>query len=211
MFEMPPDTPPALAKRPRTFNGYPIPWFAAKDAAGNLDIRVGSAAKMKIARTKDLCWVCGQPWGDSPVFVIGPMGAVNRTTMEPACCEPCARFSVKYCPFLTQPRMRRNEHDLPAGSKFSESGLKRNPGGVVLWPSYWDMFRAGGEMLVHLHEPYSPPEWFAKGQPLDRAGAQALIDDGAPAWMEIAEKEGPTAVAALQFYLQDVKRYLPAA
>ena len=208
MFELPIDTPPALARRPRTFNGFPIPWFAA-NVDGQLDIRVASAERHQQALRERRCWVCGERW-KAPWFVIGPMCAVNRNTAEPPCCEACARFSVKYCPFLTKPAMRRNERDLPGGAQWSETGLKRNPGGVVLWSSSYLPYRIGTETLIRLGDPVAV-EWFSKGAPIGRAEAQALVDAGAPALREVAEQGGPSEVAVLDYLLSDVRRFLPEA
>ena len=59
------------------------------------------------------CWLCGQTLGKHMTFPIGPMCAITRTTAEPPSHLACAEYAVKACPFLSQPRMRRNERDLP--------------------------------------------------------------------------------------------------
>jgi hypothetical protein len=46
-------------------------------------------------------------------FVSSPIVAINRITSEPPCHQDCAQFAVKHCPFMTRPKMKRNEQNLP--------------------------------------------------------------------------------------------------
>lgn len=58
---------------------------------------------------------------------------VNLNTAEPPCHYECAVYSARACPFLTIPRMRRNEKSMPEGHRVAGIAIKRNPGVVVLW------------------------------------------------------------------------------
>src|SRR5438477_249547 len=78
---------------------------------GEPDFRCADKRKFHRALKEKRCWVCGDKLGVHLAFVIGPMCAVNKVTSEPPCHLECAEYSVRICPFLSRPRMRRNEHD----------------------------------------------------------------------------------------------------
>jgi hypothetical protein len=147
------------------------------------------------------CWVCGELMGVHRVFTIGPMCAINRVISEPPSHRECAEFSVKACPFLSRPRMRRNEHDMPAdGQPAPGFHLDRNPGAVCLWETrtYKPFRTTAGEqgILFRLGDPVRV-DWYANGRPATRAEVLASIDTGYPALEEIARLECPEAVVEL--------------
>ena len=107
-----PHVPPRMQRRPVDHRGFPVPWFAAV-IDGEPDFRVADHAKWRLALKQRLCWVCGEKLGVHVAYVLGPMCVVNRVTSEPGCHLECAEFSVQACPFLTKPRMRRNDKSLP--------------------------------------------------------------------------------------------------
>src|SRR5262245_17927108 len=102
--------PARMARLPISPAGYPVPWFVAT-IKGEPDFRVIGPDKIARAVRADLCWLCGQTLGRFKAFVGGPMCAVNRTSAEPPSHRECAEYAVRACPFLTRPRMRRNEKD----------------------------------------------------------------------------------------------------
>ena len=122
--------------------GFIVPWFVQwfKDGKGSAygegepDFRCADERKFHRALKEKRCWVCGDKLGVHLAFVIGPMCAVNKVTSEPPCHLECAEYSVRICPFLSRPRMRRNEHDLPE-QRIEAPGvhLKRNPGTICIW------------------------------------------------------------------------------
>lgn len=212
MFELPADTPRALRSRPRTFNGYPIPWFAAP-VNGQLDIRVADGDKILVAARRRLCWVCGQKLrARENWFVIGPMCSVNRISAEPPLHRECAVFSAKYCPFLTRPRMRRNSKDLPEAGFINEGGHERNPGAMLLWNAVdWHIERHGPRArYFKVGEPMMPPEWWAEGEPCDRATAEAAFESGIEVLRETArERDGAAGMAMLEHMIEQARVYLP--
>jgi hypothetical protein len=139
------------------------------------------------------------------------MCAVNRVISEPPSHFGCAEFSAKACPFLSRPRMRRNEKDLPEGKEPAGIGLKRNPGVVCLWvTSAYTTFN------VHAGQPgilfkIGEPErtfWFAEGRPATREEVMLSINSGLP--LLRADEEGPKAVAELERMYIKAMELIPA-
>lgn len=205
--------------------GFPVPWFVTwfKDGqptdygVGEPDFRVVDPAKIARAVKQSLCWVCGGKMGAYKAFVIGPMCAVNRTISEPPSHLECAHFSARVCPFLSQPRMRRNEKELPSHDGMPGVGLKRNPGVACVWVTKtFTAFRAGGEggsrdgVLFRLGDPESV-EWWAEGREATQAEVVSSITSGFPSLLEPAEQEGLPALRELGAYVQRAIPLLPAA
>jgi hypothetical protein len=221
---MPVESIPARIDRlPRDHRGFPVPWFvqffkdgkASDFGVGEPDFRVADQRKLAKAIKHSLCWICGDPLGRHRVFVIGPMCAINRTISEPPSHRECAEFSAKACPFLSRPRMRRNEKDLP-DNRVEPGGiaLDRNPGAVCLWETKdYRTFRAtmGNDgILFFLGEP-TRVDWWANGRTATRDEVLASIDSGFPALENLARQEGPEALVALDQYRERVMPLLPAA
>lgn len=192
--------PARMRSRPVSSTGYPVPWFVAQVDGSYDDFRVADAAKVPKALRLDLCWVCGQTLGRFKCFVIGPMCSVNRVTTEPPCHRECAEYAVRACPFLTRPRMRRNETDLPDGHT-NPAGvmIKRNPGVALIWISksyrvVRDRDTRGS--VIMLDEPVEIQAWCA-GRLATRDELDASINSGLPLLAEVAEQDGPEGVAML--------------
>src|ERR1700722_8284381 len=92
--------------------GYPIPYFVGW-VDGKPDFRLADPEKLAVCYRHRRCWLCGEPLGKFLAFVIGPMCAINRNTAEPPSHYDCALYACIACPFLSQPKMRRNEKDKP--------------------------------------------------------------------------------------------------
>jgi hypothetical protein len=214
-----PPPPVRIARLPKDHRGYPVPWFVAyfkdgKEVArpeGEPDFRVLAGGKRELAVRKRLCWICGEPLGVHQVFAIGPMCAVNRTTMEPPGHRVCMEYSAQACPFLTVPARRRNEAGLDE-IEHSVSGvmIKRNPGAIALWESAYRPFKVDNGWLIRLSEPYRV-DWWTLGRQATRAEIEAALEAGFPELMNVAKDEGPEAVAALTILREDATRLLPAA
>lgn len=202
--------PPRIKRLPISPSGFPVPWFVAWQD-GVPDFRVIGPGKIAAAHNKKLCWVCGEPRGVHLCFPIGPMCSINRTIAEPPSHYDCARFSAMACPFLSKPRMRRNEKDLPTDHKLPAGEMiKRNPGVTCLWITRsYKPFRVGNGVLFRIGEP-ERVEWWAEGRPATRDEVLASIDSGYPLLMEIAAKEGPDAIKALGEYRDRAMPLLPA-
>lgn len=189
--------------------GYPIPWFVAW-VNGEPEFRAASTQKFERSVRFGNCWVCGEPTGKARTFVIGPMCAVNCVTSEPPCHIECARFSATACPFLTLPKAKRNEANLPA-EKIAPAGemIPRNPGVACLWTTgRWKLVRVHNGMLYNLGEP-SRVEWFAHARPATRDEVWESISSGLPLLQEAAVRQGPSACTVLERQIESVMPLLP--
>lgn len=204
--------PARIKKLPVDHRGFPIPWFVAVLPDGTRDFRIADPVKKTKAVNHNLCWVCGEMLGTYKAFVIGPMCAVNRTTAEPPCHLECAHYSAHACPFLSRPRMRRNDKGLENIGAQDPAGvfLTRNPGCTCIWvcKGYKIFKTSKTEWLIRLGEP-TDIYWFASGHTASRAQVLDSINSGMPALEEMAKKESFEAVKELAFYRQRVEQYLP--
>lgn len=182
--------------------GFPVPWFVPW-VDGKPEFRGLDGEKFTVAVRHKRCWLCGEQLGKYMVFVIGPMCAVNRTTAEPPCHHDCAEYAVKACPFLTQPKMRRNEKDSPAGDAAGMM-IKRNPGVTCLWTTEeYTIFKAKGGTgaLFRIGEPLEI-KFYAEGRKSTFAELMHSIDTGLPLLVAEAEKDGEEAVQELHKYVE---------
>ncbi|WP_224741803.1 hypothetical protein [Bradyrhizobium sp. 2S1] len=198
-----------INRLPISETGFPVPWFVAW-LDGKPDFRVIGPDKLVQAVKRSLCWTCGQPLGQYKAFPIGPMCAINRTIAEPPSHLECAEYAVRACPFLSNPRMRRNEKDMPAGHQ-EPAGMmiKRNPGAVCIWVTKeFRVMRDGNGAVFRLGDPTSMT-WWAEGRRATRAEVDHSIQTGLPLLRAEAEKEGPEALAMLDRYIARAQRLLP--
>jgi hypothetical protein len=216
-----PPLPPRIKRLPISPAGFPVPWFvqwykdgkAVRDADGEPDFRVANQDKLHAAVKFGKCWVCGQPTGKFKAFVIGPMCAINRTISEPPSHRECAIFSATACPFLSKPRMRRNEVGLPEKREPAAGfGIDRNPGVACVWItlSYKvERAHAGNEgVLFALGDPIEVL-WFAQGREATRSEVIASIESGMPFLEKVAAmQEG--GLEALALYKARAMPLLPA-
>jgi hypothetical protein len=206
--------PERIQALPVSDTGFPIPWFVADLPDGTRDFRVTDPNKITRAVRMRLCWVCGQPLGKHQAFVIGPMCAVNRVSSEPPSHRDCAEYSVRACPFLMQPRMRRNSKDLPEHQKPAGEMIERNPGVILIWMTQsFRPFRPKENERRYLFRigPSEHVAWYSQGRTATRAEIQASIDSGMPLLREMAEREGTVSLAALQEQYRAALQLLPAA
>ena len=155
--------------------GYPVPWFVAV-VDGVPDFRIADAAKVPRAVRHGLCWMCGQRLGIFGAFIVGPVGAINRTSAEPPSHRACADFAARVCPFLTLPRAQRRGAQLPEGA--TETGglmLKRNPGVVLGWVSRsFKVLPLSNGVIFTMGEPDSW-QWYAEGREATRDEARSAL------------------------------------
>lgn len=209
-----PPLPPRMRDLPIDERGYPVPYFVAC-VDGKPDHRVMDGEKLRTALQLDRCWMCGQKMGAFKSFCIGPMCAITRTISEPPSHLECLRFAAMACPFMTRPKAKRREANLPEDAKFSEHGLRRNPGAVCIWTTrnFWRRRDPGtGGMLFELGDPFSA-EWFAEGRAATREEVNESIITGFPMLLEVAISEDSQnhrrgAVADLQKRTGNVLKWL---
>lgn len=204
-----PPLPPRIAQLPLDHRGFPVPWFVAW-IDGAADFRVVGPGKLVDAVYHNKCWICGERLGVHKAFLIGPMCAINRTIAEPPSHFECAEFSAKACPFLTKPRMRRNEKDIPAEAIGPAGiGIKRNPGAVCVWVTRnFRIQREANGLLFRLGDPESV-HWYAEGRKATAAEVTHSIETGLPILRDIAQQDGPDAVIALESYIARARPLFP--
>lgn len=199
-----------MKRRPISREGYPTPWFVGM-VDGEYDFRVADPDKLVQAIKRKLCWLCGQPLGVNLTFVIGPMCVVNRVSAEAPCHLECAEYAARACPFLTKPRMRRNEVDLPETGEGAGIMIKRNPGVCALWTTRsYKLSRSNGGVLFRIGDP-EHIEWFSEGRKATRAEIDESIRTGLPILEKMAEEDGPEAEQMLAKQLREAQVLLPAA
>jgi hypothetical protein len=205
-----PRLPERMRGRPVDARGFPVPWFVAT-IDGEPDFRVIRPNGLVIAVKQNRCWICGVALGQHKAFCIGPMCAINRITSEPPSHRECAEFAVRACPFMLRPRMKRNTVDLPENYR-EPAGIhvSRNPGVMCMWiTKSFKPFRVDNGYLLEIGEPESVT-WWTEGRYAKRAEVQASIDSGFPQLFELAEKDGPGAMAELIAKVNKMQPLLPA-
>lgn len=191
------EMPPSIRQLPISDQGFPVPWFVFWSLAnkpcqrglGVPDFRIIMPGAVMEAHHKQRCWICGQRRGAFGAFVIGPMCAVNRLSSEPPSHMVCARYAVKACPFLAQPRMVRNDKGLPEERCSVAGMILRNPGVALVWVTRsYRVHQAEGGVLFRVGEPHDV-SWWAQGREATRAEILASIDTGLPELRRHAEEQ----------------------
>ncbi len=203
-------TPPGrIAALRRNPAGYPIPFFVADQSSANPDFRVAGRPQFAAAVRAARCWVCGNPRRDgADAFTIGPMCAVNRVSADPPSHLECAEYSVRVCPVLLRPEMRRREAGLPPLAETTAGiALARNPGVSLIWVSRWRLTRLPNGWIFDLEDPASV-SWWARGREATRAEVLAAIDSGMPELRKLCE--GPDDHTDLDSAYQVALDLLPA-
>jgi hypothetical protein len=208
---------------PISDKGFPVPYFVAwhkngracKDGEGEPDFRmfgtVNGMPKTLYCHLRERCWLCGGHLGRYRSFVIGPMCCVNRISSEPPSHLSCALYAAKACPFLTQPRMRRNEKGMPAHIEAAGIPIDRNPGVALVWTTrgYGVFEDRQKKLLFNVGEPIDL-SWWCEGRPATRLEVIESIESGLPILREIAEKQdGPEGMAELEVLIQKALKLLP--
>lgn len=202
--------PDLMCSLPIEERGYPVPWFVAW-INGKPDFRVVDTPKIQVAHRKSLCWLCGQPHFRFKCFTIGPMCAINRISSELPAHVECARYAVRTCPFLSNPRMRRNDKDLPDHQDPGGVAIMRNPKVTLLWVclDYKPINDGRGGVLFRVGKPVRT-EWYREGRLATRAEIMESIEEGLPLLQGIAEDDGPEAVSELDQMYRNALELLPA-
>lgn len=207
-----PRPPQRIAALEVDHRGYPVPFFVAY-VDDKPDFRVVDPAKWTMCVKRRLCWVCGGPLGVYLAFLIGPMCAINRVSSEPPSHRECAEWSARACPFLSHPKAKRREANLPEGG-INPGGImiERNPGVTLLWitRSYKPFRVPDGGALIDIGPPLEVA-WYAEGRIATRAEIMASIDTGLPLLQREAERDGAHAIAELAQRYTQALELVPAA
>ncbi len=208
LFNM--ELPKRIASLPKNEAGYPVPWFVGW-VDGKPDFRVMDERKLILAIKEKICWICGESMSSYKAFVIGPMCAVNRVSAEPPSHTDCAIFAAKACPFLTNPKQKRRETNLPEqGEEPAGIMIKRNPGVALVWVTKkYEIFSDGaGGVLFRIGDP-DETFWFAHGHEATRQEVEESIRSGLPILHEMAVKEGTDAIAELKTMTDKAMELIP--
>jgi hypothetical protein len=205
--------PSRISKLPISEAGFPLPWFTAYDRDGKPVPQLADPAKRMRAVRVNLCWICGEPLGRFKAFILGTMCAVNRTTAEPPSHRDCAEYAVLACPFLRNPRMRRNpttpeEHKQPPAGAM----IERNPKVSLIWVTHDYQLvgdRRGGE-LFRVGAPVEVTFW-REGRIAKRAEILESMESGIPILRDMAASEGRQALADLELQYRKALELVPVA
>ncbi|HEX3525128.1 MAG TPA: hypothetical protein VHT52_23945 [Stellaceae bacterium] len=207
--------PARVAKLPISEQGYPVPWFVPW-VDGKPATQAADPRKIKVAISANRCWVCGEQLGVYKAFVIGPMCAVNRITSEPPQHKECAEYTVKACPFLTKPRMKRNPVDDDRKQNPAGVFIERNPGVSLIWitKDYRRFTPRGGGVLLSVGTPLEV-SWWREGRTATRTEILESMDSGLPILLQAARDEEATgiegSVAAIEEAYQRALALVPVA
>ena len=176
-----PNAPRQIRQLPVDHRGFPVPWFVHWDN-GEPDFRIIAPGKLEWAITGRKCWICGHVLGRVLAFTVGPMCVINRISSEPPAHLDCARFAVSACPFIVNPKMRRNEHNLPV-DRVEPAGIHdpRNPGVMAIYRCFnFKPFPAVGGVHGFLLEMGKPNgvEWYREGARASREIVLDALDSG---------------------------------
>ncbi len=179
-------SPPArLALRPRDKHGRIVPAFVAH-INGQPDHRIARPDAVRRAYDERLCYLCNFPLGVYGTFILGPMCVINGISPEPPSHRTCAEYAAQACPFLTNPGMRRREHQ-PEGT-VEPGGImeRRNPGVIALYVTeQWSRTR---EKLFSVRIPHEVT-WWREGRPAAYADALDSLLTGLEVLRAQADKD----------------------
>jgi hypothetical protein len=199
--------------RPLSPTGFPVPWFVSM-RDGVPDFVNIHPEKVVEAINRKVCWLCGERLGRYLAFTIGPMCAVNRISAEPPTHLDCARYAVLACPFLVNPRARRNDAaKVPEGGNRFGTMIEDNPGMTAIWITHdyrLGIDREKGGAGFHLGAPLAVEFW-KEGRPATRAEVAAKMEERIPILREVARSEGAEAMSALDLQYRKALELLPAA
>jgi hypothetical protein len=199
-----------MKHRPISDKGFPVPYFVRK-IDGQWDFRVVDPDRLVKCHRYNQCWLCGERLGQYLAFVVGPMCSVNRISSEPPSHLECAEYAVRACPFLTKPRMRRNDKDLPHDGWTPGLAIEHNPGATLIWvtKSYHAVKDGLGGVLFQFDDPISV-QWYAEGRAARRDEILAAFDKGLP-YLRKTTVGFPEAAAALDQKLAEAMKLVPPA
>lgn len=165
--------------------GYPVPYFVAW-VEGVPDFRISDERKLVRCVQEHRCWLCGQRLGTFLAFVVGPMCAINRISSEPPAHRECAEFAAKACPFLTRPKAKRRDANLPEERRPSAGVMiERNPGVALVWvtKTYRVVRAPRGEQGHGVPFEMGPPRAvvsYTEGRPSTKEEIRESVESGLP-------------------------------
>lgn len=113
------EMPVKLRQRPR-YHGLPVPYTTlVKD--GVPDFRVVDEYARIVCLRKELCGLCGQPFGkkEMHVFIGGEKSCTGGNFLDPSMHEQCALYAATVCPYLTGVQPHKDAASPNAESEYS--------------------------------------------------------------------------------------------
>jgi hypothetical protein len=172
------DAPLGVRQLPRDVRGYPVPWFV-QWFGDKPDFRFIAKGKFNRALAGRHCWICGERLGRYMAFVIGPMCLINRISSEPPSHRECAEYAATHCPFLINPKMHRQDHNLPAHQAAPGIMFEENPGVcVVMTTREMQVSHLSSGPIIDIGEP-TDVVWYREGRLATRDEALDAFKAGA--------------------------------
>ena len=135
--------PARLAVRPKSGQGYPIPFVAIEDdGSGKPDFRILNVERQMLCFDRQLCGICGQKLDYWCSLIGGELCEVNKVFVDPAMHEECALYAIQVCPFLRRDHSRYSHRPVPDRVVSDEYGDYDRPSVMMLFrtPSRWKVF-----------------------------------------------------------------------
>lgn len=203
--------PPSIARLPlHPEMRMPLPWFCQQEPP---DFRIIRPGAIEDAHRKGLCWITGEPrYPKRMAFVVGPMCVLSGTNPELPSRPDAAQYAARACPFLANPRMRRNKAGIPEDASAPGHSIERNPGccAVLITDRYKPFSDGRGGVLFEMGPPLAV-SWWAEGRPATAAEVRHSIDTGLPILRGMADQDPRRAEAHadLDRAIAAVERWLP--
>jgi len=177
-----PELTARIAALPVSENGLPIPFFVA-NIDGKPDFRVVDPEKLFKCVKRQLCWICGHQLGKMIAFVGGPLCVVNHISADAPMHYSCAEWSVKACPFMLNPNMRRREDEITdqiMAETISTAMVMENPGVYAIYQTTgYNLVKQGGGIVFAMGLPIGIT-WWKGGKGAKRADVMVALQNAMP-------------------------------
>jgi len=162
--------PEAIARRPKTSQGLPVPFINHVYGNGEADLRILDPQKVERCVNERLCAICGEKIGSVVVFIGGPTCLSNRLFADPGMHEECARYASLVCPFLAiqnvtyardhEPRYK-DRGVVFVSNPLAPPGGEKRPEKMFLYftNGYGWVLKTGGIRLIRAYS-HHKLEWF---------------------------------------------------
>ncbi len=190
-----PNAPLRIGRLSVDHRGIPVPWFVSwRD--GKPLFPVIDGAKLTVAWSDELCWVCGEKLGSYRAWVMGPMSVIEGATPEPPSHKECAEFSACNCPHLSTHTAKYSEKYSDSPNYVPQENISKIRSCVTaIWTTKRrgaTPFQAGKGLLFALENP-TRIEWYAHGRAATSCEIQDAIAIVLPTLKRTAEAQGRKA------------------
>lgn len=181
--------PPArLLRRPRDKDGRIVPACMAT-VNGEPDFRLVAHGAFQRAHDKRLCLVCDMPLSTWAAFVLPGTGVITHTATEPPSHRTCLLYTLKVCPFLTDPDAKRRDDGLEDAITPTRL-IHEHPGAVALFVTdSWDRSHTSG--LFSIRNPVEVTWWTRARRATYPEALDALVTGLARLRVEAADLPDP--------------------